>query len=283
MVSKTRPRIRPPVVAGTFYPADPVGLAALVDGWLNRTGQQAADDQPRILIAPHAGYAYSGAVAAAGFAGVNTAERVILSGCSHYRHIDGAALSGADRWRTPLGDVPVDQPAVADLLRSSPLFHIDDAVHQPEHSLEVELPFLQRALGDFTVIPVLLSQLAVKEAHIISLQMARLVEAGAILVVSSDLSHYPCQADAEQVDKRTIDAILTGNAEHLQTVIDAQMTTHVPALSTCACGAEAIKLALRVAQHLRLSASRLLAYTNSGIVSGQTARVVGYAAIGFYA
>jgi hypothetical protein len=283
MVLKTHPRIRPAAAAGTFYPADPVGLATLVDGWLIGTGEQATDEQPRILIAPHAGYRYSGAVAAAGFAGLNAVEQVILSGCSHYQHIDGAALCGADRWQTPLGDVTVDQPAMADLLRSSPLFHVNDGAHQPEHALEVQLPFLQRALDDFTIIPILLSRVSANEAQAMIREVARLVQAGALLVVSSDLSHYPCQADAEQVDRRTIDAILSGDAEHLQTVIDAQMAARVPGLSTCACGAAAIKLALQVARHLHLSAARLLAYTHSGCVSGQTARVVGYAAIGFYA
>jgi len=283
-MSNSRARVRHPVAAGIFYPNDPVSLAAVVDGLLaSAAGEQPPAARPAILIVPHAGYRYSGAVAGAGFAQVAGVRQVILLGCSHHARFEQAALCASDRWRTPLGDVNIDKPAVARLLRSSSTFCCDDRVHQPEHALEVELPFLQRRLDDFTLIPALLSQPSPRQRQQVSAELAQLVSAGALLIISSDLSHYPRQADAERVDRRTLEAILSGDAEVFQSVIGAQLAEPVPGLYTCACGAEAIKVGMTVARLLSLSTARLLKYQNSGSVGGDKTRVVGYAAIGFYA
>ncbi len=274
--------VRQPAVAGSFYPADPSDLAALVDHFLAHGRIKRLAVSPSVLIVPHAGYLYSGSVAGVGFAQIGDVRRVILLGASHHARFDGAVVCGSTQWCTPLGTVRVDEPAVARLLDAPP-FRRDDRVHRPEHALEVELPFLQRKLADFTIIPVLLSQPTPTQAQQVSAALARLVASGALLVVSSDLSHYPSQADAERVDQCTIEAILAGDVVNFQAVMDAQLAAGIPGLHTCACGAQAIKIGMTVARLLSLGAARLLKYQNSGSVSGDAARVVGYAAIGFYA
>lgn len=281
MASNVLARIRQPAVAGSFYPADPSGLAALVDRLLANGSMERPAAAPAVLIVPHAGYLYSGPVAGVGFAQIGDVRQVVLLGCSHHARFDGAVVCGSAQWRTPLGAVRVDEPAVARLLDAPP-FRRDDRVHRPEHALEVELPFLQRKLADFTIIPVLLSQPTPTQAQQVSAALARLVAGGALLVVSSDLSHYPSQADAERVDRRTIEAILAGDVAAFQTAIEVQLAAGIPGLHICACAAEAIKVGMAVARLLSLGAARLLKYQNSGSVSSDAARVVGYAAVGFY-
>lgn len=202
-------RIRPPAVAGSFYPADPAELAATVDALLAAAPAPApAGPPPTVLVVPHAGYPYSGPVAATAYARVSGARvggprRVVLLGPAHFVPLDGMAQSGAEQWGTPLGTVPVERV---------PRVPVADEPHAPEHALEVQLPFLQRVLGaGFAIVPVAVGRTEPAE-------VADLIDAVAdggretLVVVSTDLSHYADLATARRLDRRTADAILANDA-----------------------------------------------------------------------
>ena len=230
--------------------------------------------KPRILIVPHAGYFLSGRVAGAGFAQVRDCTTVILLGVSHRSEFETVAVYLGDSWQTPLGTVPIDRDLVLDLVAACPIFRINNGVHKYEHTLEV-----RSVLEDFRIVPLLLgNHLAIRDA---SAALARVFNDQTLLVVSSDLSHYLSQTEAEMVDRPTIDAIMSLDPEQFEVVMFRQMRRGMTGLLTCACGASAVEVALRMAQHLRFDQAVLLAYANSGSVTGDSHRVVGYASIAF--
>jgi hypothetical protein len=261
--------VRPPAVAGLFYPAEPHALARMVDGFLaagstldaaRPDGSQAA---PKALVVPHAGYVYSGAIAGLAYATLapvrERIERVVLLGPCHRVPVRGLALPGCRAMATPLGEVPVDADA------ASGLDHVVTRpdVHASEHSLEVQLPFLQRALGDCAVVP-----LAVGDAT--AAEVAGVLGAlwggdETLIVVSSDLSHYRPYVEARAIDQGTIEAVLS---------------LRQPLSHDRACGATPLNglLAASPAHHL---APVLLGACNSGDTAGDKGRVVGYASFGF--
>jgi AmmeMemoRadiSam system protein B len=260
MSSATEYMTRPPAVAGVFYPGDPAALRREVDRLLG-----AARATPRAglrgVIAPHAGYAYSGAVAAEAFAAAGEAEvaRVVLIGPSHFARFHGLAAPSHAAFATPLGPVPVDGKAVAALMGAG-LAAVDDAAHAPDHALEVELPFLQALFGPVPVTPLLFGE---AEAVAVADAIDRAWVEDALLVVSSDLSHFEPYASARAHDARTAAAV-EALAEESIGPYDA-------------CGHLAIRGALIVARRRGLGVERL-ALRNSGDTAGGRDRVVGYGA-----
>jgi AmmeMemoRadiSam system protein B len=260
--------IRPPAVAGMFYPADPEHLRTTVAALLADASTTAAAPPPKALIAPHAGYVYSGAVAAAAFATLRAArgiERVVVIGPAHYVRVAGVAVPTADVFDTPLGRVPVDRQALA-AIADLPSVGRSDAAHAPEHALEVELPFLQAVLGPFAVVPLLVGDA-------IGAQVAEILRrlwggAETLVVVSSDLSHYCDDATARRLDAATAAAIERGDWERLG--------------PNDACGYLPVAGLLTAARERGLKARRL-ALRNSGDASGDRTRVVGYGAWSFAA
>jgi MEMO1 family protein len=199
--------IRAPAVAGTFYPADAARLRGAVEGHLAAADAR-APGMPKAVIAPHAGYVYSGPVAGHAFAalaqGVSEIRRVVVIGPAHFVPFRGIALPNAEAFRMPLGDVPLDPEAI-EALRDLPQVHFVDAPHQPEHALEVELPFLQIVLADFALVPLLVGEAMPDEVAEV---LDRLWNGpGSLLVVSSDLSHYEPYARAQAHDAATAAAI----------------------------------------------------------------------------
>jgi AmmeMemoRadiSam system protein B len=199
--------IRAPAVAGTFYPADAGRLRAAVEGCL-AAAEPGAVLAPKAVIAPHAGYVYSGPVAGHAFGlfgdEAPRVRRVVVIGPAHFVPIRGLALPGAAAFRTPLGDVALDHEAIR-AIRDLPQVQVADAAHQPEHALEVELPFLQTALGDFGLVPLLVGDATPDE-------VAEVLErlwggAETLLVISSDLSHYEPYERARAHDGATAAAI----------------------------------------------------------------------------
>jgi MEMO1 family protein len=254
-------RVRPPAVAGTFYPADPAALRTQVHALL--AGATAPDSAiPKALIAPHAGYVYSGPVAATAYATLRasapTIERVVLLGPAHYVPVQGVAASSADAFETPLGVVPIDRDAVEAAV-ALPSVIVDDAAHAPEHSLEVHLPFLQCVLDDFSIVPFVVGRVAVDA-------VAGLLDVlwggpETLVLVSSDLSHYHDHATASALDRRTADAVVGGRTDDLD-VEDA-------------CGAYPVRgLLVSAARHGL--APVLLDLRSSGDTAGPRDRVVGY-------
>src|SRR5258706_4890698 len=257
------PAIRPPAVAGLFYPREPTRLAETVTALLDGAS---LDDRPapKAGIVPHAGYVYSGPIAATAYVRLRPLRdriaHVVLLGPAHRVWIDGLAVSGADAFATLLGIVRVD-----DGLRRRVLAHravrVDDRAHAAEHSLEVQLPFLQRTLGRFTVLP-----LAVGDARPADVAaVLDLVWGGpeTLVVVSSDLSHYHDYASAHARDARTADAIVAGQPESVS--------------DDDACGARPIRGLLVAARRHGLGV-RLLDLRSSGDTAGDRERVVGYGA-----
>jgi AmmeMemoRadiSam system protein B len=254
-------RLRPPAVAGIFYPLDAAELRRAVEGFIEAAPAPVDTRRPKALIAPHAGYAYSGAVAGCAYrrlrgrvAGI---RHVVLLGPTHRVPLRGLALSSLDGFETPLGTVPIDGPG-RQRLRELGLAGIADAPHALEHSLEVQLPFLQTVLEDFDLLPIT-AGLAPPEL------VARALEAvwggeDTLVVVSSDLSHYHTSDEARKLDATTTRSIL----ERRSDLSDEQ-----------ACGARCINGLMEVARHRGLTVE-LLDQRNSGDTAGDRARVVGY-------
>jgi len=262
------PAVRPAAVAGMFYPGEPSALAAEVASYLGAApaGKSHAA-APKAIIAPHAGYMYSGPIAGSVYARIaplaGRVRRVVLAGPAHRVYVPGVALPAAREFDTPLGGVALDEEAIA-IARRFPFVEVNDRAHALEHSLEVHLPFLQAALGDFRLVP-----LVVGDAG--PAQVAALLEAlwggeETLVVVSSDLSHYLPYESARRRDGGTARAILDLEA-HL-----------VP---EDACGAAPINGLLELARTRGLEAE-LVDLRNSGDTAGGRDRVVGYGAFAFY-
>jgi len=258
-------RVRPPAVAGSFYPADP---DALIDGLRSsfalarrRDGDQPV---PKALIVPHAGHVYSGPIAASAYLrlvpGRSTIRRVVLLGLSHRVPLDGVAVSSADALATPLGLVPVDDLARRAAL-DVPGVRLDDTAHAAEHSLEVQLPFLQVVLDRFEVLPLAVGRCDADEVA----EVLDVVWGGpeTVIVVSTDLSHYHPYADAVALDRRTAAAIATCRPEAIG--------------DRDACGAYPLR-GLLVAARARQLPIEVLDLRNSGDTAGDKEQVVGYGA-----
>jgi MEMO1 family protein len=256
-------KVRPPAVAGLFYPRDPDRLRAEVSELLSAIVEPAGN-VPKALIAPHAGYIYSGPTAATSFGtlrnGLQTIERVVVIGPAHYVPFRGMAVPTVNAFQTPLGSVPVDQEAIESLL-DLPFVIRDDRPHAPEHALELELPFLQVRLASFRTVPVLVGD---AEPQAVAAVLRRLWGGPeTLIVVSSDLSHYHDYETARRLDSATAALIEDGEWSKLG--------------PDRACGFLAIA-GLLIEARQRGGASRLLSLCNSGDTAGSRDRVVGYGA-----
>lgn len=272
--------IREPIVAGAFYPAEKRELETKIENFFKKA--QSSKPIPgnlKILIVPHAGYDYSGQTAAFGYHQVKDKDvkNIILIGPTHQVYFSGAASTEADSWQTPLGTVKVSQP-----LRSKLSFNLNSQAHKHEHSLEVQLPFLQTFLKNFSIYPLLLGEGVNKDWQEIASRLSKVIDEKTLVVISSDLSHYPEAAVTEKVDKRVTDSILTGKVAEFQKAIKQEMGKGYPQLHTCACGEQGIITALFLAKKLNIKKIKLLKYTHSGQITGDHSRVVGYASIGFF-
>ena len=271
---------RAPAVAGRFYPADPRRLAADVDDFVRagaaRVGSAATATTtaraggarpPKALVVPHAGYPFSGPIAGSGYAALAGArgvvERVVLLGPAHFVPVDGIATTGASEWETPLGSITIDD-ALRRAVLALPSVCVDDSAHAPEHSLEVHLPFLQRTLGAFTLLPLVVGRADPDT-------VAAVIDAvwggpETLVVVSSDLSHYLDHDTAAARDRRTAGAIVGGTDDTLD--------------GYDACGISPVRGLLVSARRHGLT-PRLLDLRNSGDTAGPRDRVVGYGAFAF--
>ena len=280
------PTVRPPAVAGAFYPDDPAQLRAQVSRYIAEAKQAPGDGDLVALIAPHAGYSYSGAVAGCAYRQLEGRhyDTVVVIGPAHQVAFRGFALSGADRWETPLGPVAIDREACNAIEQSLGEARVFDAAHAPEHSIEVQLPFLQVALGDFKLVPILMLDARMDACRRLAHALAEWSRGRSVLLVaSSDMSHYPAYEDAVRVDHETLEAIQRLDAEALERVISRQMSQGVPHLETCLCGEGPVKTVLLAAAELGADTVRVLRYANSGDAPGAShSGVVGYGAVALY-
>jgi hypothetical protein len=258
--------VRPPAVAGLFYPADRRALAGEVDALLAGASAATSPGALKALIVPHAGYVYSGPIAANAYqllrAQRATIRRVVLLGPAHRVLLRGLALPEAQAMQTPLGDVTIDPTLVA-AIRDLPQVTMSAAAHAAEHSLEVQLPFLQRVLDEFTLLPLVVGEATADE-------IAKVLERvwggpETLIVISSDLSHYLPYDTSRRFDRNT--------CRHITQL--EPLTSHEQA-----CGATPVNGLIVAARHHGL-APQLLDLRNSGDTAGDRSRVVGYAAFAF--
>ena len=262
--------IRDAVVAGQFYPAETRELRSDVQGYIKGAGPQtgAANSVCRGLIVPHAGYVYSGPVAGSGYACLAGRDKsvhttVVVLAPSHHVWFKGAALPEADVFRTPLGDIGVSEVAKSLTKGSSVVFRSSQA-HALEHAVEVQLPFLQESLADFSIIPLVLGEVDTERLaqELLALDLPHM-----LVVASSDLSHYDPYDIAVEHDRTTIGRVLKGEGDKVS--------------GDDACGFMPIRTMLAMA-HARGWKSQLVDYRNSGDTAGDKSAVVGYAAIAFW-
>jgi len=264
-------RVRQPAVAGVFYPGEATELGSLVEGYLaeaeSRAGDAATEEAPKALIVPHAGYVYSGPIAASAYARLQPARtrvrRVVLLGPSHHVPLRGLAASSADAFLTPLGEVPIDREAVEQSL-SLPPVRLAEGPHLREHSLEVQLPFLQCVLEAFSLVPFAVGDATTEEVD--ALLELLWGDDETLILVSSDLSHYYDYETARRLDAATTSAIESLDPAGLD--------------MESACGRVPVRGLLRAAARHELRASTI-DLRNSGDTAGSRDRVVGYGAYAF--
>jgi AmmeMemoRadiSam system protein B len=257
--------LRPPVVAGLFYPGSAAELARAVEQMLNSAPQQAALSVKAVIV-PHAGYIYSGPVAANLYASLasqrDSVRRIVLLGPSHRVALAGLALPSCQAFSTPLGTVPLDQEAMT-RLKTLPHVVVNDAAHAQEHALEVQLPFLQSVFSNFSLVPLVVGQATAEDiAEVLELVWG---DAATLIVISSDLSHYLPYEHACEMDTHTARQIVDLKPE----------ITHAQA-----CGATPVNGLLLAARRHQLH-GKLIDLRNSGDTAGDRQRVVGYGAFVF--
>jgi AmmeMemoRadiSam system protein B len=275
-------RIRPPAVAGTFYPSDAHELSDLLDECLSsdRLGPGGRKSLNSTLIAgmvPHAGFVYSGACAAHVYAELpGGVKRIILLGVNHWSRGHRAALSSSDAWETPLGPVPVDQNFNAILQQRVQFLKKDDLAHAREHSIEVQLPFLQRVLAEFLFVPISLGDVSSTECAELGHALAQICESTmpgnskSVILASSDLSHYLSPKKTNQLDEIVLEIVLNRDPTELLKTVEQQNITM--------CGVRPAAVMLHAANRLGVRSARLLKHYHSGDVTPMRS-VVGYASV----
>jgi AmmeMemoRadiSam system protein B len=275
------PRVRSPAVAGSFYPSDARELTEIIDRCFvsNPAGRSGTSKRNTAVIGglvPHAGYTYSGRCAAEFYARLNPAvERVVVLGVNHRGRGQRAALSPSDYWETPLGQIRVERELNHALKSRVVFLKEDESAHLQEHSIEVQLPFLQRTLGDFTLLPIALSELSLEECsrlgQALAQSYARQPEA-TVLIASSDLSHYLSPAETERLDRMALDPVLAIAPAELMSVVDKENITM--------CGVLPTVVLLFALNALGAKPGELLMHCHSGQVRDMQ-EVVGYASVAF--
>ncbi|MFB3779024.1 MAG: AmmeMemoRadiSam system protein B [Bryobacteraceae bacterium] len=274
-------RTRPAANAGAFYPADPRELASMIDGFLARAKPPEIKDVVA-LVAPHAGYVYSGGVAAHSYALLKgrKVERVVIISPSHVESFPFSAIYDGAAYSTPLGQVAVDTAFAARLAKSSKLIQISGRGHNPgrdraEHAVEVQVPFLQRVLGQFKIVPIVMGGQDYEACRALGLALAKNIQGpDTVIVASSDLSHYHPYDEAAKMDRKTLRAIEEWDYFSMLRNFEERVWE--------ACGGGPIVAAMIAAERLGARQAKLLAYANSGDTAGDRSRVVGYGAVAIY-
>ena len=275
--------IRPPAVAGQFYTDDPTRLAAEVKAFIEAAGTPDISGDLIALIAPHAGYTYSGAVAGYSYAPLQgrSYNTVILVGPSHRGiPLAGAALSSREFWETPLGRVPVNREMTDRLLAANTNIKLSDLAHRQEHSLETQLPFLQTVLKDFSIVPIVLSDFGRHNTLPLGEAIASVADEKTFIIASTDLSHYPVAASASEVDHIILDAIATFDVDKVYATDAAQLARGIENLHCTCCGLGAVVAVMHAAKLLGATEAKVLHYANSADVDPRSAdRCVGYGSV----
>jgi len=267
--------LRYPAVAGKFYPAHPGELASLIAKFTDRK-PAVEPAHVRACLVPHAGYVYSGVVAGAVFSSIFLPKKILLLGVRHYPRGESLAILSEGSWRTPLGDSAIDSSLAQRLRAACPALREDAVAHSQEHSLEVQLPFLQELDPGFSFVPVVLGTIRFDQLVQVGEGIARVLSEGKeeiLVVTSSDMNHYEDDATTHRKDRKAIDCMLQLDAKGLY-----QVCLHEQ-ISMCGLG-PAVAM-LTAMQSLGAEKAELVRYATSGDVSGDRDAVVGYAGMTF--
>jgi hypothetical protein len=272
--------VRQPGVAGSFYPADPKALTAMMDDLLAHASPPAIKDPILAVIAPHAGYQYSGPVAAYTYAELKGRKfsRVVVIAPSHFEAFDFTSIFDGDAYATPLGTIQVDKAFAAQLAKMSPTIKLSSQGHTPtsqgaEHALEVQLPWLQRVLGDFTLVPIVMGDQSYENSRALGVALAKMIQGSSdtLIVASSDLSHYHPYDEAVKIDHKTLNALQVWDYFSMSQNFETRVWE--------ACGGAPIVAAMIAAERMGANQALLLKYANSGDTTGDRSHgVVGYSA-----
>ncbi len=276
-------RVRPPAVAGQFYPDDAAKLRGAIDAYL-ASARPAEGGKPIAIVVPHASYLFSGQIAADAFAQAagGDYDTVVILGPNHTdARFDGVGLYQGDGFRTPLGVAPIDTALAEALIKADPDVSWNNQVHRKEHSVEVQVPFVQRLFPAARILPVIVASQDPAVCARLGRALAGLLkDRRALIVASSDLSHYPKAADARKVDRETLEAIATLDGAALARELDNVRHRGVRDLVTGACGEAPILATIAAARALGADRARIVSYANAAdSPAGDPDRVVGYGAV----
>ena len=263
--------VREPVVAGQFYPAEPEQLKKTIFSCLEKNLEK---ETARGVIVPHAGYIYSGSVAGAVYARINLPKTIILLGPNHTGAGKPFSLMRDGIWKPPLGKVEIETTVAEEILKDSHYLEEDFLAHQDEHSLEVQIPFLQVLSSDFKIIPIIISGGDGKNLMAIGEEIAGTLlklEKNALLIASSDMTHYESEKSAREKDNYALEAILKLEEEEL--------LKRVAEKNISMCGIAPVAVMLAAAKKLGAKEARLVKYQTSGAVTNDFIQVVGYAGV----
>jgi hypothetical protein len=261
---------RSPVVADQFYPGDPRSLRATLAELIPKSSEPKS--AALAVIAPHAGYIYSGRVAGQTFAAVNIPEDVIILGPNHHGHGAPIALMHEGEWDMPLGRVPINRHLAA--LLSDPVIHQDDLAHRFEHSLEVQVPFLQALQKNLAIVPLVIAHVPYAHCQAAGKAIAKAIkeyDRPVLLVASTDMTHYESRQSAARKDRLALDHITNLDPQGLYDTVIGQRISM--------CGIMPTTIVLIAAMELGATRVELIRYTDSGETSGDTEHVVGYAGL----
>ncbi len=284
-----RPEVRPPAVAGIWYPKDADELKRTVSDHLSSAKAQRKAETPLALIVPHAGWQFCGLVAAEAYKVIEGMEfdTIVIIGPSHYFPVQGAAVPTAKAFMTPLGKVEVDIGLAERLIKECRLVYRNSLAHEREHCIESQLPFLQIALGkaNWKLLPITTGELSPEHCRVLGKALSNLLSGRkALLIASSDMSHYPKYEDAKRVDEEMLKALQTLSAEKILAANDRLLKRRIRNLECTLCGMSAVLSVIEAAKALCTSPRlEILCYANSGDVpSGDKSKVVGYCAACIY-
>ncbi len=282
--------IRYPAVAGTFYPDEPAKLRNMINRFFNKVPEQDVSGEIVALIAPHAGYIYSGPVAAYGFKLLQGKEyeTVIVLGPSHRVHFKGGAVYPGGKWRTPLGDVEIDIELAKEIIDSSKNFQANTSVHTQEHSLEVEIPFLRATLKDFKLVPIVIGSCNLGDCHEMADGILKAIrKKNVLLVASTDMSHYYPYDIAKRIDSLAIKDLESFDIQKLWAHIERSEIVRRSSITDWdntfkknpyieLCGSRPTIITLLAARGIGADKVQTLKYANSGDTAGDKRQVVGY-------
>jgi len=281
--------IRSPAVAGSFYPQNRESLKETVDSNLAKVPRTQINGRIAGIMSPHAGYTFSGQVAAYAYREImgKHYDTAVILGPSHHMYLRGASVGVWDAYATPLGKVPVNKDIATKLFDVNHFFSFSKKAHIREHSVETQLPFLQRVLHNFDIVPIVMGSLSMEEIRAVSKALANVIKArNVLLVASSDMSHYPSYKDALEVDSGTLSKIETFNPQQVFNAEAQALRTGIKNLSTTLCGLSSVVTVMIAAKEMGANAATVLHYANSGDITyhgyQEKRKVVGYGAVAFY-